>query len=883
MLTYFLTRIRPAVLLPLLLPVLFVSSLRGQDTVTGRQADTLAASIKTDTIVRDTASRDTTAVRPVKPRLEARVEYVSKDSIRFEVDEKKVILYQDADLKYKDIELKADYVEINFPKNTVYATGLPDSTGKVAGTPEFTQGDQTFRSKVITYNYTTRKGYIQKVMTQQDEGYLQGQVVKKEADDVTYIKNGWYTTCSNEEHPHFEFRFGKAKVIPGKSIITGPAYMTIADVPTPLMIPFGYFPNKKGQRSGIILPTYGESDNRGFFLENGGYYWAINDYMDLKIVGDIFSRGSWAIKPVFTYKYRYHYSGSMNLSYALNRIGIEGTPEFSREEDYRIAWTHSQDKKARPKSSFSANVNIQSRNYNKYNISSTPDQYLTNTFQSSINYSTNFAGKVFLNLNFNHNQNTLDKTITFNFPQISMSVNQIYPFRNPERAGKARWYDKIGLRYNLDAQNRYTTYDSSLFTPGWTKDLQNGIKHTLPVGGTWNILKYFNFSTALNMNDRMYFSYIHKEYVDEVIEDGDTIPGHYRTDTVYNFANAFDFNLSAGINTRLYGMYQFKKGPVMAIRHMMTPSVSFSYTPDFGAPFWGYYRAIENDTATVNPSKYSIFQGGIYGGPPGAESGLVTISLANNLEMKVRNRKDTVLGFKKVVLIDNFTIGTSYDIAKDSLNWAPITMQGRTLLFKGLNIQYSSSWDIYARDANGNRINTTEWAKNRRLVRLDNTSWDLSLNYNLGSEKFKKKQKEIKELSEKPGLTQEEQDILDYYDNYVDFDIPWSFNVSYSFRYSKNYDISKKARTDKIVQTLGFNGQLNITPKWKISLYTGWDFTNNELAYTRIDVYRDLHCWEMRFGWVPKGGQQMWNFSINVKAQVLQDLKLNKKKNFYDY
>jgi lipopolysaccharide assembly outer membrane protein LptD (OstA) len=877
LLTYLSTRAGPSALLSILFLVLLPTHLRAQDTLTGKRPDTLAPAVA------DTTRKDTAAIIPLKPKLESRVEYVSRDSIRFEVKDKKVILFKEADLKYQDIELKADYIEIDFPSNTVYATGMPDSTGKEAGTPEFTQGDQKFRSKVINYNYTSKKGYIQKVMTQQDEGYLQGQVVKKEADDVTYIKKGWYTTCNNEENPHFEFRFDKAKVIPGKSIITGPAYMAIADVPTPLMIPFGYFPNKKGQRSGIILPTYGESESRGFFLENGGYYWAINKYMDLKFVGDIFSRGSWALKPVLSYKVRYKFSGNLNLSYALNRLGIEGTPGFSRQNDYRIAWTHTQDRKARPKSSFSANVNIQSGEYNKYDVSSTPDQYLTNTFQSSINYATNFGGKVFLNLNFNHNQNTIENTMTINFPQISMSVNQIYPFRNPKRVGKAKWYDKIGIRYNLDAQNRYNTYDSTLFAPGWLEDLQNGIKHTLPVGGTWNILKYINFSNALNINDRMYFSTIRKQYVDELIVNGDTTKGYYKTDTVYAFSNAFDFSLSTGINTRLYGMYQFKKGPLMAIRHMITPSVSFSYTPDFGAPFWGYYRPITNDTATVNPKEYSIFQGTIYGGPPAQESGLVSFSIANNLEMKVRNRKDTVNGFKKIALIDNFTISTSYDIARDSLNWAPIALQGRTTLFKGLSIQYASLWDIYARDTNGNRYNQTEWKVNHRLLRLDNTSWDIGLNYSIGSEKFKKKAQEIETMAARPDLTQEEMDVLDYYDNYVDFDIPWSINFNYSFRYTKNYDISKQERVDKIVQTLGFNGQLNITPKWKITLYTGWDFTNNELAYTRIDIYRDLHCWEMRFGWVPKGAQQMWTFAINVKASVLQDMKLNKKKNFYDY
>lgn len=865
-------------MIPLLGLLMLVSlNLRGQDNLPVQQADTLSVVPAADTV-----GKDTTIVKKAKQRLESRVEYLAKDSIRFEMKEKNVILFNSADLKYQDIELKADYVVINFPKNTVYATGVKDTTGKETGIPEFTQGDQKFRSKVITYNYQTKKGYIQQVVTQQDEGYLQGKIIKKEPDNTVYIKNGWYTTCSNEEHPHFDFRFGKAKVIPGKSIITGPAHMTIAEVPTPLFVPFGYFPNKKGQRSGILLPAYGESENRGFFLENGGYYWAINDYMDLKIIGDIYSRGSYALKPVFSYKYRYHYSGTLNLSYALNRTGVSGTSSFTKEKDYRIMWTHTQDRKARPRSTFSANVNIQSRNFNKYNISSTPDQYLTNTLQSSVNYSTNFGGKVFLNLNFNHNQNTLEKTMTINFPQVSLSVNQMYPFRNPERAGKARWYDKISMRYNLDMQNQYDTYDTCLFNPGWTKMLQNGIKHSLPISGTWNIMKYLNFSNSLNLNDRMYLSTIRNRYIDQVISNGDTVPGYYQTDTVYGFSNAFDFSYTTSLSTRLYGMYQFKGGPVKAVRHMMTPSASFSYTPDFSSPFWGYYKDIENDTAAT-PGRYSIFQNGIYGGPSSARSGLVTLSLANNLEMKVRNRKDTVQNVKKISLIDNFTISTSYNIAKDSVNWSPIQMSGRTTIFKGLNVQYASLWDMYAHDAKGNRINRTEWEKSRRLLRLDNTSWNVGLNYSLSSGKGKKKQQEVQQMSTRTDLSQAEEDVIRYYDNYVDFDIPWNFNINYSFTYSKKFISSTMNREENIVQTLGFNGQLNITPKWKVSVYTGWDFTNDELAYTRIDVYRDLHCWEMQFGWIPKGGHQMWTFSINVKASVLQDMKLSKKKNYWDY
>ncbi|MFH1160125.1 MAG: putative LPS assembly protein LptD, partial [bacterium] len=787
-----------------------------------------------------------------------------------------MFLFNQGDISYTDINLKANYIEIDFPANMIYAHGSRDSAGAEIGVPEFTQGELKFKSRMMNYNYKTKKGYIRRVFTQQDEGYLHGEVVKKMSDDVTYMKTGSYTTCDLEEHPHFEFRFSKAKVIPDSKIITGPAYLAIAEVPTPLFIPFGYFPNKKGRRSGIILPAYGESANRGFFLENGGYYWAISKYMDLKILGDIYSRGSWAIKPTFNYVKRYKYNGMIRLGYTVNKLGFQGSPDYDKRKDFEFRWVHNQDRKARPNSSFSANVNIVSNSYNKYNPSSTTQAYLSNTFQSSVNYSTSFGGKYFLNLNFNHSQNTLTHEINFGFPQISFYVNQFYPFRKKTRVGSMKWHEQIGLKYNFDAENRYNTYDSLLFQPGWNREMQNGIRHSIPISGTWRIFKFINFTNSLNLRDRMYFSYINMTYVNETISGLDTLPGYYKTDTIYGFKNAFDFNLSSSINTRLYGMFQFKRGPIIAIRHVLTPAISFSYTPDFGAPGWGYVKTAANDTS-ANPKKYSIFQGGLYGGPPMNESGLVTFSLSNNLEMKIRNRKDTVTGTKKIVLIDNFVLSTSYDIAKDSLNWAPLSMSGRTYLIKGLSLQYSSQWDPYALDSLGRRTNTSELKKNHRLFRLDNTTWDIGFNYSLSSDKVKKKKVPTK------GTEQEQEDLDRYYDYYIDFDIPWSFSFNYNFRYSKTRNYSQQVRVSKLIQTLSFNGQLNITPKWKITLTTGWDFTNGQLSYTSVDIYRDLHCWELRFGWIPKGAQQSWNFSINVKASVLQDLKLNKKKDFRDY
>jgi len=808
-----------------------------------------------------------------KDNLKSKVEYSARDSLRFDIKEQKVYLFRDADIKYEDIGLKSGYVEIDFPKKTVYATGIKDSTGKEIQVPEFTQAAQKFKSKVMTYNYDTKRGYIQNVFTKQDEGYLHGTIVKKMENDITYLKDGWYTTCDREEDPHYEFKFGKAKVIPGKKVITGPAYLVIANVPVPLGIPFGYFPSKAGRRSGILIPTYGESSNRGFFLENGGYYWAMNKYIDLFLVGDIFSRGSWAVKPRINYRYRYHYSGNINFSYAVNKLGAADSPDFQKSTDFSVQWVHTQDPKARPHSTFSANVNIVSSNFNKYNPVTNAQTYLSNTFQSSINYTTNWNNNYNLNINFSHSQNTLNKSINITLPQLSFSINQFYPLRRKEHVGKIRWYENISTRYSMDAVNQYNTVDSLIFKKKkWWNDMQNGIQHNVPITGSFHVLKYFIWTTTLQLNDRMYFSTIRKKYVPSYIPGKDSLV----VDTIQHFANAFDGNASTSINTTVYGMYQFKHWPVIAIRHMVTPSVSYTYTPDFGSAAWGYYRYAENDT-NKNPQKYSIFQGSLKGSPAARKSGVVNFSLRNNLEMKVRNRKDTVTGTKKIILIENLTFSENYDMTKDSMRWSTFSIQGYTTLFKNLRVSYLSRWDPYARDSLGRSIRKSEWEVHRRLLRLDNTTWDLGLTYTLSSDKSNKKK------TSKKGTEQERKDISDYYDYYVDFDIPWSFNLNYKFTVNKDWNSARTYRVGLVTQTLGFNGQLNITPKWKITLSTGWDFTNGQLSFTSIDLYRDLHCWEMRFGWIPKGAQQSWNFSINVKASILQDLKLNKKKDFRDY
>ena len=827
----------------------------------------------TDTIraLKDSLSRNQLPL-PKQSALKDKVEYSAKDSLRFNVKTRAVTLYNQADIKYQDIKLNAAFVEINFPDNLLFATGSPDSTGKDKGVPDFTQGDQKFKSKSMRYNYNTKQGYIQNVVTQQDEGYLHGTIVKKMENNITYLKDGTYTTCSHEDHPDFGFKFSKAKVIPGKSVITGPAYMTISDVPVPIALPFGYFPNRTGRRSGIFIPSYGESNAKGFYLRDLGYYFGISEYMDLEIKGDIFSHGSWAVRPSYTYRSRYHFNGQFRFTYAYNVNGTYGQQDYSKSKDFSVHWTHSQDAKARPRSSFSANVNIQSSSFNKNTFATSTTNYLSNTFQSSINYATNWAGKYFLNINLSQSQNTLSKTINITFPQIAFSVNQFYPFKRKVKVGSNKWYEKISTKYNFDAQNNYNTVDSLFMAPGWEKMLKNGLRHSIPVSASAQVLKYFNWTNGINFTDFMYFQTSRMRFI------SDTSGGYYKEDTLYGFTNAVNASFSSSVSTRLYGMYQFKgNGVINAVRHVITPSVGFSYVPNFGAAWLGYWRYAENDTATINPRKYSIFKNNVYGGPPQNSSGSINFALKNNIEMKVRNRKDTITGSRKVVLIEDLTISAGYDIAKDSLKWSMISIRGYTTLFKGLSIQYTSTWDPYYRTSKGVRINTSNWKMTHKLLNMDNTTWHLGFDYSLSSDKAKGKKK-----TPQTGTPQEQQDLLDYYDYYIDFDIPWSFSVRYTFDINQTWAGDYTRHIGKVTQTLGVNGQLNITPKWKVSFVTGWDFTNSEVSYTSLQIYRDLHCWEMSFGWVPKGPQKSWNFSINVKASMLQDMKLNKKKDPYD-
>jgi len=820
--------------------------------------------------------------------LDAKIDYKSYKEIHFDVKNRKVYLYDDAEIEYGSINLKAAYIEIDFMKNQANARGVEDSTGTVIGTPVFTESGQSFESEQLKYNFDTKKGYIQHVITQEGEGYLHGAKIKRLPDGRINVANGKYTTC-NLKHPHFEFRYTKAQMIPDNKIVSGPAWLVIEDVPVPLAVPFGLFPNKAGQRSGLIVPSFGESANRGFFLEGGGYYWGINEYMDLMVTGDIFSSGSWAIRPTFRYAKRYRFNGNFNLSYAKNILGDRDDPDVTENIDYQIRWTHTQDPKARPNSNFSANVNIVTAQYNEFNLTNT-EAYLSNTFQSSVSYRTNFNNKMFLSLNTNLQQNTLDGAVNISLPTLTFNTKQFYPFRKQTPVGKPKWYENINVKYTMNADNRISTVDTLMFQPGWTDQFKYGVKHNVPISVSIKALKFFTFTNAVSYSEKWYPWTVRKNWVnDTLFGANDTLVGYVETDTVYSFKAARQFSYSAGLSTRLYGMYQFKKGPITAIRHVLTPNIAFTFRPDFGSDYWGYWDDVQynNDGDT---RRYSIFEGTLYGGPPDKRSGNVSFSLNNNLEMKVRSRKDTITGMKKVKLIDNFSISTSYDLARDSLNWAPLSLSGRTTLFKKLNITYASIWNFYAVDELGRPYDEFEWNVNHRLFRMTNTTWNFSLNYRLSHSDFKKgKEAELeKPAEENEFLDQytdhEIRDVLDNPNLYIDWNNPWSITFTYNLRFSNtpryiNYETGDVRST---VQTLGIMGDVNITPKWKLQIRTGYDFEDKDFTYTAIDVYRDLHCWEMFFNWIPTGSRKSWNFGINVKSSILRDMKYSRKKDFRD-
>ncbi|MBO6026131.1 MAG: LPS-assembly protein LptD [Bacteroidales bacterium] len=837
---------------------------------------------------------------------EVKVNRTAVDSVVQDMSKKLIYYYGKAVVKYDDIVLEASYLEFDLKTNVVTAKGIPDSTGRIQGAPVFTQGETKFEASEMSYNFQTKKGVIKKVWTEESGGYLHGEKIKRMDDNTIHIKSGGYTTCNLKEHPHFQFRFSKAKVIPNDKIVTGPVYLTIADVPLPIGLPFALFPNSKGQKSGLIVPSYGESENRGFYLENGGYYWAINDRYDLQVLGDIYTRGSWAIKPTFRYNQRYKHNGSLALGFAVNKIGDEGAADYNKSSDFKVKWTHKQDTKAHPRHSFSADVNVISSNFNKYNAT-TSNEYLSNTFKSSIAYQTNFGGKVYLTLNASHSQNTLTKQVTVSLPEMTVTVNRFYPLQKLKNSrgklkGLGKQLSNLNMSYTMNAKNYISGVDTLLFPTGWYESMsgwfnnlqnytQNGIKHTIPINLPLKLFKHFTWTNSATFNDYMYFTRIEQNW-----NEADSC---LMADTLRGFNNLVDFNFSSNLTTKVYGMVNFRKGPIRAIRHVFTPTIGFSYRPDFSDPKWHVYNTYVDGAGELQT--YNMFVNTLYGTPSQNKSGQITYSFTNTLDMKVPSKSDTVTGVKKVVLLESLGFSGNYNLTQDSLNFSNLSVNARTTLFKKLHVTYSSVWDPYVMDSMGKRVNRFEIIENQRLFHKNNSAWNFSLSWSFS-------QNDLKQLKSKRTRTENDEfaefndrisqraagsefitegeldDILGNPKSYIDWNTPWSLTLSYNLRHSSSltYAAFMGIATNQIVQTLTVNGDISLSKKWKVTFSTGWDFTNHGLSYTSLDIYRDLHCWEMRFNWIPIGNYKSWNFTINVKAQALQDLKLTKKKDYRD-
>lgn len=845
------------------------------DTIVIFNPDTSALAVSPDTLTQDKKISENVIKFPIF--------YTAGDSLRISLGLKKVFLFNESNVKYDEIELNSFFIDLDIDKSEIFAQGSVDSLGKPTGWPIFNDKGDKFECKTLTYNFKTKKGRIMGVITEQEGGYLHGKVTKKHSNDHIHIKGGKYTTCDSPE-PHFYISMSKAIVIPGEKVISGPAHLVIEDIPMPLILPFGFFPSKRGKSSGIVFPTYGEEITRGFFLQELGYYFALSDYYDLKVTGDIYSLGSWRLSAGSNYNKRYKYSGSLALSFATNIIGEPGLVNYEKRQDYSIRWQHSQDRKASPYATFSGSVDFKSSRFNKL-TSVNPDIFAQNTSNSSVSFNKIWPGSPFtLNANARATQNFSNKTTQLNLPSVSINMSRQYPFRKAGSSGGQKWYDNIEFSYSANLDNRINTFDSLLFTKeAWMKS-QHGFKHDLPIRSNFKLFNIVNITPGISYSGVLYTSRIEKNWDPDYI---DPLTGVVKpsvvTDTIYGlqYAHSLNPNFSVSMSPNIYGMYQFKSSKIEAIRHVMTPSVGISLIPDMKAILPNYYREVQRDTLGRTET-YSIFANGIYGTPSyQGKSGAISFGLGNNFEMKVRTPLDTANTSKKIKLLDRLNFGTSYNLFADSLKWSNISMNGSNSFFDNkVDISFGATYDPYALDENNRKYNTFEWKKNKRFARLTNAFFSLSTRFQSAAAKTTENTGPTNVPAGSEGIFEHMDGITNpsvfIYDSYIDFDVPWSINLSYSLNYSK------QGVQSSIVQTMNFSGDLSLTPKWKITFQSGYDFERNEFTMTNISINRNLHCWEASIRAVPFGSYKMYSFLIKVKSSILQDLKYQKQKSWYD-
>ena len=823
---------------------------------TGQPGDSIRIVYDSAGIPIDTIRNDSTQSKPLFDDL---IDYNADDSVRFSIQEKKVYLYGNGFVKYLTTELRADYIELDMDKKLAMATGVPDSVGKLKGTPKFKDGSQEFESTELHYNFDTKKGYVTEIITQEGEGYIQGKTTKKMSDSVYCVKHGMYTTCDEHDHPHFGLNMSKAKMIKDKKIFVGFTNLELEGIPLPIFIPFGFFPITKKATSGIIMPTYGEERMRGFNLRGGGYYIYINDYIDMNITGDIYTNGSWGLQYATQYRKRYKFNGNLNFTISKNYVSEKGLPDYQESSDWSVRWTHTQDGKANPYSSFSASVDMSSANNNYYNAN-TVDGIANQRKQSSISWSKKWPESPFsLSGSFNHSQNSRDSSIAITLPNLSLRMTQIYPFRKKGKSGEMKWYDNIGVSYSAELRNSIQTKEDKLFKSSFERDWSNGFKHNIPISLQFKIAKDVTFTPSLNYNGYLNLKTIEKIWIPDTSANG----GQFITRDVpgLNYSHDYSASGSIGYTPTIYGMFMFKPGcKVVAIRHMIRPSISASYTPAI-KPLGNYKKSYFDGEKEV---EYDIHEGLTYrpNTTGGKQSGSISFSLDNNVEMKVRNDKDTTGDeeFKKVKLLESFRLSTSYNPFADSMNFSNISISARTkILNNKVDLNFSGTIDPYAIDTNNVRYNKYHG----KLGRLTNATISTNFSFSADNGQNKEKKNDL---------------VGGFYDDYMDFDVPWNISISYNFTYSR----PSPYRSPTISQIVNFSGDLSLTPKWKLTFQSGYDIKNKEVTSTSFSVTRDLHCWEMTFNCMPFGQHQSYNFEIHVRSSLLRDLKLTKRDSWYD-
>lgn len=875
---------------------------RGKRMRGGEKTDSLHRdSLALDSLGMDSLAADTTKK---KEPLDAPVIYEASDSIVF-TKEGYAHLYGEGKVNYQNIELTSAVITMNMDSSTVYATGVTDTAGVETGSPIFKDGETPYESKIMRYNFKTKKGFINSIVTQQGEGYVTSEEGKKGANDEIYMRHGKYTTCDNHEHPHFYLKLSMAKVRPKKNVVFGPAQLVVEDVPLPIAVPFGFFPFNSSYSSGFIRPTYGDEMNRGFYLRDGGYYFAISDQMDLKVLGEVFTKGSWGLSAASNYNKRYKFSGSFNASYLVTKTGEKNMPDYSVSKDFRIQWSHWQDAKANPNSSFSASVNFATSSYDRSSLSSlyNPQQYSQNTKASSVSYSRNFP-EIGLNISgaFNITQNTRDSSLSMTLPDVNISLNRIYPFKRKKSAGDERWYEKISLQYTGSITNSISTKDNLLFKTPLTQ-WENGMQHKIPVSATFNLFKYINIVPSFNYTERWYLRKVKQSY-----DASPTSRDHVKRDTINGFNRLYDYNLSLQMNTKLYGMYKplFMKSKELQIRHVFTPTVSYTYTPDFGKSRYGYYDTYTytDEDGEVRTVEYSPYEGAVYGYPGKNMSQNISFSIDNNIEMKMKSDKDTT-GYKKISLIDQLGASLSYDVANKK--WSDLSMNLRLKLTKSYTFNMNASFATYAYqfDENGNVVvgDRTEWSYGR-FGRFQGYSGSFS--YTLNNDTFKKlfgkkeedeknkdnkgkeenedeeTEEETEEQNNNSNMRKTEKASVDS-DGYLAFKLPWSVSLSYSYSIredrSKDINIKTMRYPYSLTHSLNVSGNFKIGSRWNMTYSTGYDFTSKEMSMTTLNITRDLHCFNMSCGLV-FGPFTSYNFSIRANSSMLTDaLKWDQRSN----